>query len=105
MAKRASRPEPAVTKDLTPLRTRCPARGRRLGPTAATRRTRAPLAALTRLNPSIRRCHNPHCDARLRPYRPEAEGRYALPRHEFGLDVVALIGRLRYAGHRSVPEI
>ena len=29
----------------------------------------------------------------------------ALPRHEFGLDVVALIGRLRYAEHRSVPEM
>jgi hypothetical protein len=32
-------------------------------------------------------------------------GTFALPRHEFGLDVVALIGRLRYAEHRSVPEI
>jgi hypothetical protein len=28
-----------------------------------------------------------------------------LPRHEFGLDVVALIGRLRYTEHRSIPEI
>ena len=34
-----------------------------------------------------------------------AEGRFALPHHEFGLDVVALVGRLRYAEHRSVPEI
>ena len=39
------------------------------------------------------------------PYRPEAEGSFALPRHAFGLDVIALIGRLRYAEHRSVPEI
>jgi hypothetical protein len=37
--------------------------------------------------------------------RPEAEGRLALPQHEFGLDVVALIGSLRYTQHRSVPEI
>ena len=29
----------------------------------------------------------------------------ALPQHEFGLDVIALIGTLRHAGHRSVPEI
>jgi hypothetical protein len=29
----------------------------------------------------------------------------ALPHHEFGLDVLALIGRLRHAEHRSVPEI
>jgi hypothetical protein len=28
-----------------------------------------------------------------------------LPHHEFGLDVIALVGRLRYAEHRSVPEI
>jgi hypothetical protein len=29
----------------------------------------------------------------------------ALPQHEFGLDVIALIGALRYQQHRSVPEI
>jgi hypothetical protein len=28
-----------------------------------------------------------------------------LPNHEFGLDVIALIGRLRHAEHRSIPEI
>lgn len=39
------------------------------------------------------------------PYRPEEEGRLALPKHEFGLDIIALIGTLRYAQHRSVPEI
>jgi hypothetical protein len=37
--------------------------------------------------------------------RPEQEGRFALPQHEFGLDVVATVGRLRHAEHRSVPEI
>ena len=35
----------------------------------------------------------------------EEEGRLALPVHEFGLDVVALIGTLRYGEHRTVPEI
>src|SRR5262249_31707299 len=30
---------------------------------------------------------------------------FALPYHEFGLDVMATIGRLRYAEHRSIPEI
>jgi hypothetical protein len=29
----------------------------------------------------------------------------ALPHHEFGLDVLALVGRFRHAEHRSVPEI
>ena len=31
--------------------------------------------------------------------------RLALPESEFGLDVIALVGRLRHAEHRSVPEI
>jgi hypothetical protein len=33
------------------------------------------------------------------------EGRWALPHGEFGLDVIALIGTLRFCDHRSVPEI
>src|SRR5262249_14770776 len=37
--------------------------------------------------------------------RPEAEGRYALPQHELGLDVIALVGALRYAEHRSIPAM
>jgi hypothetical protein len=37
--------------------------------------------------------------------RSEAEGRIGLPHHEFGLDVIALTGALRYAEHKSVPEI
>src|SRR5262249_1142099 len=39
------------------------------------------------------------------PGRPEGGGRAAPPRHEFGLDVVALAGTLRYREHKSVPEI
>src|SRR5207253_2819122 len=54
---------------------------------------------------SVRRCHNPDCPRFLRPYRPEAEPHFALPYHEFGLDVMALVGRLRHAEHRSIPEI
>jgi len=38
-------------------------------------------------------------------YRTEAEGAIALPQHEFGLDVIALVGVLRHREHRSVPEI
>lgn len=38
-------------------------------------------------------------------YRPEQESRWALPQHEFGLDVIALVGAVRYQEHRSVPEI
>jgi hypothetical protein len=53
----------------------------------------------------IRRCLNRACPQFRRPYRPEAEGRLALPKHEFGLDVIACVGTLRYAQHRSLPEI
>jgi transposase-like protein len=105
MARTASRPEPTITKDLHPQRVNCPHCGQRMRADYANRRTIATLTGLTRLTLAIRRCHNPGCDAFRRPYRPEAEGRFALPHHEFGLDVVALIGRLRYAEHRSVPEI
>ena len=44
-------------------------------------------------------------EVRLPCFRPEAEPHFALPHHEFGLDVLALVGRLRHAEHRSVPEI
>jgi hypothetical protein len=37
--------------------------------------------------------------------RPEAESQWALPQHEFGLEVMALAGALRYQEHRSVPEM
>jgi hypothetical protein len=53
----------------------------------------------------IRSCRNPDCARYKACLRPEQEGRFALPQHEFGLDVIALVGRLRHAEHRSVPEI
>jgi hypothetical protein len=58
-----------------------------------------------RLHLAIRRCPHADCPRYHRPYRPEAEGRLALPHHEFGLDVIALIGALRYVQHQSVPEM
>ena len=69
------------------------------------RRTLATLAGTVRLRLKIRRCEAEGCARYHQPYRPEAEGALALPRHEFGLDVVALVGALRHRDHRSVPEI
>jgi len=68
-------------------------------------RTVTTLSGVLRLTLKIRRCLTPACPQFQRPYRPEEEGRLALPKHEFGLDVITLIGTLRYAQHRSVPEI
>lgn len=105
MPKTAKSAEPTITRDLTPDRTTCPHCGGPIRADYANRRTVHTLAGVTRLHLTIRRCRNGGCVAYKKPYRPEAEGTVALPRHEFGLDVIALIGRLRYAEHRSVPEI
>ena len=103
--KTAKSAEPTITHDLTPDRTACARCGRPMWADYAARRTVHTLAGVTRLNLTVRRCRTADCAGYKKPYRPEAEGSFALPRHEFGLDVVALIGRLRYAEHRSVPEI
>jgi hypothetical protein len=68
-------------------------------------RTITTLEDVVHLTLQIRRCLNQACPQFRRPYRPEAEGRLALPRHEFGLDVIAWVGTLRYTQHRSLPEI
>jgi hypothetical protein len=103
--KTAKTAEPTITRDLTPERIVCPHCGRPMWADYAARRTLHTLAGVTRLNLTVRRCRTAGCAGYKKPYRPEAEGSFALPRHEFGLDVIALIGRLRYAEHRSVPEI
>ncbi|WP_370881410.1 ISNCY family transposase [Methylobacterium brachiatum] len=69
------------------------------------RRTLVTLSGTVRLRLKIRRCEAEGCARLHTPYRPEAEGALALPQHEFGLDVVALVGALRHREHRSVPEI
>jgi hypothetical protein len=69
------------------------------------RRTLVTLSGPVRLRLRIRRCEAPGCPRFHVPHRPEAEGALALPQHEFGLDVIALVGVLRHRDHRSVPEI
>lgn len=64
-----------------------------------------PLKTDPRLRLVVRRCVNPACEFYQCSLRPEEEGAFALPQGEFGLDVIALVGALRYARHRSVPEI
>jgi hypothetical protein len=68
-------------------------------------RTITTLEDVVHLTLQIRRCLNHACPHFHRPYRPEEEGRLALPKHEFGLDIIAWVGTLRYAQHRSLPEI
>lgn len=70
-----------------------------------TRRKLVTLDGLIELLLPVRRCNNAACPLYHRPYRPEPEAHYALPHGEFGLDVIALVGSLRFVEHRSVPEI
>ena len=63
------------------------------------------LKEVLKLTLKVRRCPHKECDRYHQPYRLETEGKYALPVHEFGLDIIAFGGALRYQEHRSVPEI
>jgi hypothetical protein len=105
MPRTRSRPRPTRAQTLTPVVRHCPECQHLLWADYSNYRTVTTLDAVTRLTLHIRRCPNPDCPRYHRPYRPEAEPHFALPHHEFGLDVVALVGRLRHAEHRSVPEI
>src|SRR3954470_2685838 len=105
MARRTARPAAARQYRLEPYQRRCPHCG---GPARVAyhdRRTVATLDGLYDLVLVVRLCRDPACPWYRRPYRPEEEGGWALPHGEFGLDVIALVGALRYGEHRSVPEI
>src|SRR4051794_4756491 len=103
--RRRPRPQPDRALSLVPVTRDCPECQHRLQARYNNFRTITTLDGVLRLTLSIRRCPNPDCLRFLRPYRPEAEPHFALPYHEFGLDVMALVGRLRHAEHRSIPEI
>ena len=103
--RRRPRPQPDRALTLAPVTLDCPECRQRPRADYNNFRTLTTLDGVIRLTLTIRRCPNPACSRFLRPYRPEAEPHFALPYHEFGLDVMALVGRLRYAEHRSVPEI
>jgi hypothetical protein len=68
-------------------------------------RTVVRLDGIWRLTLRVRRCRSAACPQYHQPFRPEEAGAWALPQAEFGLDVVALVGQLRYRQQRSVPQI
>src|SRR3954469_15818749 len=105
MARTKPRPPATIQQTLRVQNTACPHCGRTTWSAYVSRRTVSTLEGLTGLRLYVRCCRNGDCPRYGRACRPEAEGRIALPQHEFGLDVVALVGALRYQGHRSVPEI
>jgi len=105
MARTSMRERPDREEVLWPVQTACPGCGHPMRLRYDNCRTLVTLAGPVRLRLKIRRCERDGCARHHRPYRPEAEGAIALPEHEFGLDVIALVGTLRHREHRSVPEI
>lgn len=105
MARVSRRPQATKAKYLEPLLRVCPGCGTRLYAIYRTARTVTTLEGVCRLTLQVRQCRDPDCVCYRCPYRPEAEGAWALPHGEFGLDVIALVGTLRYTSHRSIPEI
>src|SRR5258707_1641677 len=90
---------------LTPEREHCASCGQRLWIAYHEHRRVVRLDGVWRLTLRMRRCRNRACAAYHQPYVPEEAGAWALPQAEFGLDVIALVGQLRYREQRSVPQI
>jgi hypothetical protein len=105
MGRVSARPRPERERVLIPTRQVCPGCGGHLRLRYENRRHLVTLSGPVRLRLRIRRCEAPDCPRFHIPYRPEAECALALPQHEFGLDIIALVGVLRHREHRSVPEI
>lgn len=105
MARRTSRPQATQERILTPLKERCEQCGQPLWVANHSHRTVTTLSGLWRLTLVVRQCIEPTCPRFHKRYRPEEEGRWALPHGEFGLDVIALVGIWRFREHRSVPEM
>jgi hypothetical protein len=105
MARREARPLAQREVRLTPLHEHCVSCEQRLWVAYHAQRTLMTFRGLVQLTVVVRRCRNAQCALYHLPYRAEEEGAWALPHGEFGLDIITVIGQLRYAEHRSIPEI
>ncbi len=77
---------------LKPFVRNCPACCRRMWAAYNNYRTVATLNATLGLKLQVYRCINKECDRFHKPYGPEWEGRIAMPRFQFGLDVIVAVG-------------
>jgi hypothetical protein len=105
MARRTPRLAATQEMTLTPLQESCEQCGQLLWVAYHGHRTVTMLSGLWKLTLVVRQCIQPTCPRFHQHYRPEEEGRWALPHGEFGLEVIALIGQWRFREHRSVPEM
>lgn len=105
MSRDTARAEPSEEVRLTSCVTTCPACGQPMSVAYTKKRKLMTRHGLVLLRLSIRRCEHASCTFYHHPYHPEAEGHWALPEQEFGLDVILRVGQLRYREHRSCTEI
>jgi hypothetical protein len=105
MARKRGRPAATKQKTLDLLQRTCRACGSRVLMARHSHRTVTTLDGVYRLTLKVYQRPNPKCPRFSYVYRPEEEGGWALPHGEFGLDVIALVGMLRYQQQRSIPQI
>jgi hypothetical protein len=105
MARRNLKPEATSEALLECVQQNCSSCGKLMWNEYNNHRHVRTLKGVVELCLKIRRCQNLSCERYRIAYRPEQEGKWVLPQQEFGLDVIALVGALRYQEHRSVPQI
>ena len=105
MARKQARPQASQEVVLEPVQLTCRVCGNRMRMARHSQRTVTTLQGVTHLTLKVYRCRNADCPRFRSATRPEEEGRWALPHGEFGLDVIALVGTLRYQEQRSIPQI
>lgn len=105
MARRNLKPEATSVEVLECVQQNCSSCGFLMWNEYNNHRHVRTLKGVVELRLKIRRCQNLSCERYRIAYRPEQEGKWVLPQQEFGLDVIALVGALRYQEHRSVPQI
>lgn len=105
MARKSLKPEATSFEVLDCVQKKCPSCCQAMWNEYNNPRHIRTLNGVVELQLKIRRCQNKSCLRYKKAYRPEKEGSLALPQNEFGLDVIAYIGALRYQEHRSVPQI
>lgn len=105
MARNQARPPATKEVILKPLQTTCRACGSQMRMARHSHRTVTTLQGVTHLTLQVYRCRSTTCPRFHQATRPEEEGRWAIPHGEFGLDVIALVGTLRYQQQRSIPQI
>lgn len=105
MARKQARPRATQEATLDQLEKTCRSCGKRLQMARHGHRKVTTLEGVYHLTLKLYRCLNAECARYHQMCRPEEEGRWALPHSEFGLDVIALVGTLRYQQQRSIVQI